>query len=243
MVFALPFMLAALAAPESDRAGVRPLRTLIYRVDYGVSTRVESRGPVGGQSTLSMHEPILTTGSGADVQLVRTTNTGTLRVDVIALRAGVLVVDEQLEGSERSQPPLRVAIFPNGLLTFDQSRQLAPEARLLLPLLSGKFFSDRELDQGDQWSMPWLAPSKGETHYTVAAIDGDLATLRLEGAGSQGNVTRQDSATVTYETRQLDPIHYEYAGIDRDASTASAYRIDRIALEAELISDSFAKKP
>jgi hypothetical protein len=236
-------MLAALAAPESDRVGMRPLRTLVYRVSYGVSTQVESRRPVGSESGLTRLGPPPQPDSGKDVELLRTTNSGTLRVDVITLRAGVLVVDEQLEGSERSQPTLRVAIFPNGLLTYDPSRQLAPEARLLLPLLSGKFFGDRAIDRGDQWSMPWLAPSKGETHYTVAAIDGDLATLRLEGAGSQGNVSRQDSATMTYETRQLDPVHYEYIGTDRDASTVSAYRVDRIALEADLISDTFAKTP
>jgi hypothetical protein len=243
VVFALLLMIAALATPESGGAALQPLRTLIYRFNYGVSTRVESRGPVGGQSALMVHEPVSAPGSAADVQLVRTMNSGTLRVDVITLRAGVLVVDEQLDGNERSQPPLRIAIFPNGLLTYDQSRQLAPEAKLLLPLLSGNFFGDRAFDRGDQWSMPWLAPSKGETHYTVASIDGDLATLRLEGGGSQGNVSRQDSATMTYETRQLDPVHYEYTGTDRDATTLAAYRVDHIVLDAELISDTFAKAP
>ena len=244
MVFALPLMLAALAAPEPDRAAMHPLRTLVYRFNYGVTTQVESRGPVADQSGMSrLGPPPPPAGSSNDVQSLRTTNSGTLRVDVITLRAGVLVVDEQLDGSERSQPALRVAIFPNGLLTYDPKQQLAPEARLLLPLFSGKFFGDRAIDRGDQWSMPWLAPSKGETHYTVAAIDGDLATIRFEGAGSQGNVSRQDSATMTYETRQLDPVHYAYTGTDRDASTASAYRIDRIALDAELISDTFAKRP
>jgi hypothetical protein len=244
VVFALPLMLAALAAPEPDRAAMHPLRTLVYRFNYGVSTQVESRSPVDAQSGMSrLGPPPAPSGPNKDVQSLRTINSGTLRVDVITLRAGVLVVDEQLDGSERSQPALRVAIFPNGLLTYDPKRQLAPEARLLLPLFSGKFFGDRAIDRGDQWSMPWLAPSKGETHYTVAAIDGDLATIHFEGAGSQGNVTRQDSATMTYETRQLDPVRYEYTGTDRDASTASSYRIDRIALDAELISDTFANKP
>jgi hypothetical protein len=244
VVFALPLMIAALAAPEPDRAAMHPLRTLVYRFNYGVSTLVENRGPIGDQSGMSRFgPPPPPVGPVKDAESLRTTNSGTLRVDVITLRAGVLVVDEQLDGTERSQPPLRVAIFPNGLLTYDPKRQLAPEARLLLPLFSGKFFGDRAIDRGDQWSMPWLAPSKGETRYTVAAIDGDLATLHLEGAGSQGNVSRQDSATMTYETRQLDPVHYEYTGTDRDATTLAAYRVDHIVLDAELISDTFAKAP
>lgn len=241
MLSALPVLLAALATEPAR--GLHPLRTLIYHINYGVSTRIESRGPVGGQTSLTMHEPAVVPGAGQDVQVVRTTNFGTLRVDVITIKAGVLVVDAQLEGSERSQPPLRVAVFPSGLLTYDQSRQLSPEARLLLPLLSGQFFGDREPDQGDQWSVPWLAPSKGETHYTVAAIDGDRISLRVEGSGTQGAITRQDTATMTYEMRRLDPIRYEYEGVDRDASTVAAYRIDHIALEAELVSDTFATAP
>ncbi|MBV8371371.1 MAG: hypothetical protein JO036_20860 [Candidatus Eremiobacteraeota bacterium] len=242
IAFAVP---AAAAAADHP---IKPLRTLVYEVQSSAHTTHEKKtsgfnGAYGGGpgGAAAMTSGSATAGVGLDGN-----DSGTLTIDVIAATPdGGLVVDTAYAGQLSSQPKIRVALYPDGRLSADPSKPLGPEALHILPLLARGFVANRDVSPGSSWTMSAPPPAKGSTTYRVSALDGDRATIALEGSISLPGVNgfdETDRGTTTYATDLISPVSYDVSerihrqlGVDESLTTDTHMTVT-------LVSDTFAKK-
>ncbi len=218
----------------------KPLRTLVYDVQYDWwTTRVERT------SGFSANGNAISEGSGQAKTDMQDSDNGKLTVDVIAATPDYgLVVDAAFAGHKNPQSVLRVAIFPDGRLSFDPSKKLSPEATALLPMLARLLIANRDLSVGGSWSVPATAPATGDATFKVLDMTGTLAKFSIASTltttGANG-FSQQSDATMTYDTAKSDPIDYDLSVRVRRQVSADIDENDKSHLVAKLASDSFAK--
>lgn len=245
-------IVAAFAVPAAATAAdqpIKPLRSLVYQVQSSAHSVHEKKtsgfnGSYGGGS--GPGGAGVSSGNGtADVALDGN-DSGTLTIDVIAATPdGGLVVDSAYAGKMSSQPKIRVALYPDGRLSADPSKPLGPEALHILPLLARGFVANRDVSPGSSWTMSAPPPAKGSTTYRVSGLDGDRATIALEGSmslpGANG-FDESDRGTTTYATNLISPLSYDVtARIHRQIGVDESITTDT-HMKVTLVSDSFAKK-
>jgi len=226
------------AASAADR--LKPLRTLVYTIVYSAQDRNDehiSGFNSGGNGPGTPGNVITRVSDSGD--------NGTLTVNVVAATPdGGLVVDAAFDGKSTQQPALRVAIFPDGRLSTPPDAVLSPIAAYLLPLLARGLVADRQIELGATWSQPVAAPAKGVTTFRVMLVDGDKATLKIEGSvsvrGTRG-YDETDAGTAVYDTEKLAPVSYDLVVTLRHA-VAEQYVTSSARLTAKLVSDSFGAK-
>jgi hypothetical protein len=242
LALALTLAAAAPAHAADAPAPAAPLRTLTYDVAYSLQTSQEQRvsGLTGGQQ----HDQ--EAGRAAVRRGFGSNDRGTLQIDVVAAPAdGTLVVDVSYDGREVKQPAVRVAIFPDGVLTYDPKRVLSAQARNLLPLLSRGMLADRDVSPGSSWTTPLAKPAKGTTTYRVTHLDDKRATIQIAAdltVAGPGGYDEHDDGTTTYDTGVLCPLAYDVRQRVRRQLSAERLESTDTRVTATLVSDSFAKK-
>lgn len=237
LVFASTAFARAADAPK-------PLRTLVYAIQFSAQTRnaEQTSGFTGSDSGPS--------GTAVGHGLVERNSTasddGTLTVNVIgASQDAGLVVDAAFAGKISSQPPVRVAIFADGRLSFDPQKPLAAPAARLLPLLARGFVAGRDVSAGSTWKTELAAPANGSFTYRVSQLNGEVATIVMDGdirvAGPRG-YDETDHGTTTYATDRLCPVSFDLTARSRHQASADQYVTENAHLTATLVSDTFAKK-
>ena len=245
-------VVAAFAVPAVSVAAdqpIKPLRSLVYTVQSSAHSTHEKKTS-GFNGSYGSGQP----GMGAGVSSGNGTagvgldgnDSGTLTIDVIAATPdGGLVVDTAYAGQLSSQPKIRVALYPDGRLSADPSKPLGPEALHILPLLARGFVANRDVSPGSSWTMSAPPPAKGSTTYRVSGLDGDRATIALEGSISLPGVNgfdETDRGTTTYATNLISPVSYDVtARIHRQLGVDEAVTTDT-HMTVTLVSDTFAKK-
>jgi hypothetical protein len=219
----------------------RPLRVLVFDITYSArATRaVKTSGLVPNARGLGTHT---VAGTGTAEQQADGNDRGKLTIDVVAATAeGALVVDAAFEGV-RSQPAVRVVVFSDGRLSWNPAQPLSPAGVRVLPLLARGLVSEKDVSPGSSWTVPAPPPQKGELTYRVLHVDGDRATIDIEGTRSASGSDEYEHANTLYATDLLTPLSLaldarirRQIGID-DSLTTDAH------LVATLVSDTFAKK-
>jgi hypothetical protein len=236
----IPLAAAAQPAPPA-----KAFRTIVYDVAYSTITlrREQTSGfgkNIGTGATTSV------AGSGAVDRRFTADDRGTLTVAVIAAtRDGGLVVDAAFAGKTASHPPVRVAIFKDGGLSYDPNTPLSPAAIRFLPLLSRGLVAEKTIAPGEFWTAAAAAPASGNTTYRVLQVDGERATLGIDAAvslrGPAGFDEHSEGQTV-YATDLLSPLSLDLTShVRRQISAEQNDTIDS-RLVVTLVSDSFAKR-
>jgi hypothetical protein len=240
---AIVFGLALVAPGAARAADPPPLRTLTYDVAYSLLTTqdVKTSGLTGGDP----HG--FEAGSASISRGATQSDRGTLKVDVIAAPADrTLVVDASYAGRDAKQPPIRVAIFPDGALSYDPKYVLSAQARQVLPLLARGLLAEHELSPGASWTAPVARPAQGTLTYRVAQVDAARATLAISGdaviRGPNG-FEEHDDVTTTYLTDVLCPLSVDGRQRMRRQTSPERTEVADSHVVATLVSDSFSKKP
>ena len=247
-----PLALAAVllvAAPlAASAADPPPLRTLVFDVAYSAHSTHEKRtsGFNGAYGNGVTSGGAAIAGPATAAVGLDGTDTGRMTVDVIAAaKDGGLVVDAAYAGKLGSQPKVRVVIYPDGRLSADPTKTLDPTVVQVLPLFSRGFIANRDVSPGSSWASPAPPPLKGSTTYRVTALDGQYATLALEGTRTMSGVNgfeETDRGTTKYATDLIVPVSYDVnSHIRREPSIDETVTTDA-HIVVTLISDSFAKK-
>ncbi|MBV8642402.1 MAG: hypothetical protein JO225_00610 [Candidatus Eremiobacteraeota bacterium] len=244
-------MSAPLAAAAADAPPpIKVMRTLVYDVTYSAHSSHEKKtsgfnaaygsGPGAGAGA-GVSSGNGTAGVGLDGN-----DSGTLTFEVVAATPdGGLVIDISYTGSLGTQPKTRIALFPDGRLSAPPNSTLGPEVVHVLPLLARGFIANRDVSPGSSWNVAAPAPARGSTSYRVTRLDGQQATIALEGTLTVSGIngfSEFDRGTTTYATDVLSPVAYDLnAHIRRQLSVDESVTTDA-HLTAKLVSDSFAKK-
>jgi hypothetical protein len=246
--FALAAVLAA-GAPLAAAADPPPLRSLVFDVSYSAHSTHEKRtsgfnGAYGGGLMNGAGGP--PSGSATAAVGLDGSDSGKMTLDVIAAtKDGGLVVDAAYTGKLGGQPKLRIVVFPDGRLSADPTKSIDPAVVQVLPLLARGFIANRDVAPGSSWVMPAPPPLKGSTTYRVTALDGQYATLALEGSRTMGGVNgfdETDRGTAKYATDLIVPVSYDVSShIRREPAMDETVTTDA-RLVVTLVSDSFAKK-
>lgn len=233
--------LALLGAAANAAEAPRPLRVLVFDVTYSArSTRaVKTSGMAPNAHGIGTHN---LSGSGNAVREMDGIDHGKLEVDVVAATAeGALVVDAAFAGTN-SQPPVRVVVFSDGRLSWNPVQPLGPAALRVLPLLARGLMTDKDVSPGSSWSVAAAPPQKGALTYSVRHVEGDRATIEIEGTRGVSGSDEYEHASTLYAVDLLAPISLAFdarihrqIGVD-DSLTTEAH------LTATLVSDTFAKK-
>ena len=233
----------AAAVPQPGAAQgsspAKPLRTLVYSVQYSASTTNEEHSSGFNGNGGATPYGAATTRRNSSVD-----DAGTLTANVVAAtKDGGLAIDTAFTGKTQ-QPAVRVVVYPDGRLSAPPSAEISPEAMRLLPLLARGIVADRTVAPGSSWSLPATPPAKGAYTFHVTGVDGDDATFAIDVdmsvPGPQG-YDEHGRATATYDTAKLCPLKYEYTGTSRHAPSMDQYVTTTAHLSATLVSDSFAK--
>jgi hypothetical protein len=240
---ALPLAAAAADAPQP-----KVLRSLVYDVTYAAHTahQMKTSGLNGAYGGGMQGEGPGVSGSGTAGVGLDGSDSGKLLIDVIAATPdGGLVVDVAYTGKLHNQPTMRVAVYPDGRLSAAPGKSIGPEALHLLPLLARGFVANRAIEPGASWTVNAPSPARGATTYRVSTVNGQAATIALEGSLSVsgiGGFDESDTGTTTYATDLLSPIAYDLnARIHRQISVEES-TTTTLHMVATLVSDSFAKK-
>jgi hypothetical protein len=251
--------LAALLSLTSTAASPVPtapktLRTLVYAIAYSAQTRNEelTSGFTGAvtasRNAGASRRPAAATEGSATVKRTADVNDdGTLTIDVVAAtRDGGLVVDAAFAGKATNQPAIRVAIFPDGRLSYDPQQALSAEASRVLPLLARGVIANRDVSPGSSWTAAVPFPgARGTTLYRVVHVEGERAELTIERemtvSGPRG-FTEQDRGSATYATDRLCPLVFELDARSRHQPAPDQYVTESAHLSARLVSDTFAKR-
>ncbi|HTD37952.1 MAG TPA: hypothetical protein VK669_10590 [Candidatus Limnocylindrales bacterium] len=233
--------LPAMVFAQGNAPAVKPLRTLVYSVQYSVSTTNEEK--TSGFDGNNVPTPY---GSATTRRSSSVDEAGTLTADVVAATPdGGLAVDAAFAGKSAAQPSVRVVVYPDGRLSAPPSAQLGPEALRLLPLLARGIVANRTVTPGSSWSLPVAPPAKGAYTFHVMDVDGDTAKFGIDVdmavPGPQG-YDEHGKATATYDTAKLCPLSYDYTGTSRHSPAMDQYVTTTAHFTARLLSDSFAKK-
>jgi hypothetical protein len=238
--------LLAAVAPVIGAEAPKSIRTLVYAIAYAARTRNEEHtsgftGKAGGPANIAE-------GNAAVERVADVNDDGTLTIEVIAATSdGGLVVDSTFAGRATNQPSIRVAIFPDGRLSYDPRAVLSVEATHVLPLLARGVIAGRDVSPGSSWTtaVPYPA-ARGSTIYHVTHVEGDRADLAIESemteSGPRG-FSEHGHGTATYATDRLCPLLYELQAQSRHQPTPEQYVTATAHLTAKLVSDTFAKHP
>jgi hypothetical protein len=240
------FALAAAGAPSAGSAQAaqlpaKPLRTLVYSVQFTAKTTNEEH-----TSGLSSESGALAAGSATTRRTSNVDDSGTLTAAVVAAPGdGGLVIDASFAGKATTQPPVRVAVYSDGRLTYAPGADLSPEAARLLPLLARGIVAERDVSPGSSWTIAAPPPLKGAYTYHVTAVDGDTASFGIDidmSAPGPKGFDEHGKATAKYDTKRLCPTQFDYTGTSRHQPAMDQYVTTTAHLTAALVSDSFAPK-
>jgi hypothetical protein len=237
-----------LGALAADAPAPPPLRSLVFDVAYSAHSKHEKKtsGFNGGYGGDPGAGSAGVSGSGTAGIAVDGSDNGRLTIDVIAApKDGGLVIDAQYSGRLGNQPKMRIALYADGRLSADPTKTIDPAVLHVLPLLARGFVSNRDVSPGATWTVAAPPPLKGSTTYRVTALDGQFATLALEGSRSMSGTSgfeETDRGTTKYATDLIVPISYDVnSRIRRQLAIDESVTTDA-HLTVTLVSDTFAKK-
>jgi hypothetical protein len=222
----------------------KPMRTLVYAIQFSAQTKNAEQ--TSGFTGTDSGPPGTAVGHGVVERNSTASDDGTLTVDVVGISQDAgLVVDASFAGKISSHPPIRVAIFADGRLSFDPQKTLAAPAARLLPLLARGFVAGRDVSAGSTWKTEFAAPAKGSVTYRVSELNGEVATIVMDGdirmTGPRG-YDETDHGTTAYATDRLCPVRFDLTARSRHQASADQYVTENAHLTATLVSDTFAKK-
>jgi hypothetical protein len=231
-------LLCTLGAAPADQ--LTPLRTLVYHVVYDFqATYTQATSGINVNSGSSE-------GSGTQRQDAIDKNEGTLTLEVVAATAdGGLVVDTSFAGDQRSWKPVRVALFPDGSLSFDQSKELRPEGMRVVPFLARGLVAGRAVTPGTTWTLPPPKPETGTVTYRVDALDDPiakmdvLADVHLAGTGAFDETA---DTSLVYDTKRLCPTSVDVTAHNRRTMGMNGSESTKIHVLATLTSDTFGNR-
>jgi hypothetical protein len=229
-VFATASQALALDAPA------KPLRTLVYTVDYvGVSVRREQTAGFGAS-----------VGHGITERNRDIDEHGKLTVAIIAAsQDGGLVADVSYAGSSTVQDTVRVAIFSDGRLSYDPKTPLCVEAATLVPYLARGFAADHAIEAGQSWKTPEAPPATGATTYTVTTVDdphADISIVANVAVTGPSGFTEQSTGKTTYNVRVQCPLSLDLELITHREISISESDNTRVNFAAKLASDTFPSR-
>jgi hypothetical protein len=231
----LAALITASATPALavDAPAPKPLRTLVYAIDYGgVDVRREQSAGFGAA-----------VGHGITERNRDIDEHGKLTVVVIAAtQDGGLVADISYAGSSTVQDTVRVAIFSDGRLSYDPKTPLCLEAATLVPYLARGFAADHTIEAGQSWKAAEAPPATGTTTYTVKSVDGThaeidiLATVAMTGPSG---FSEQETGKTSYAVNVQAPLTLDLEIINQREISISETDNTRAHFAAKLVSDTF----
>lgn len=239
-LLALAFVLCSAVQPAGAADASKPLRVLVYDVNYTTTTlrREHTSGFTEGGTSVTTSGIVDRRFGGDDA--------GTLTVAIVAAtQDGGLVADVTFSGKEKSQPVVRVAILQDGRLSYDPRLSLSGPAIALLPFLARGLVAERDVNPDSSWTIQAKAPSTGTTTYKVVSLDADVATIDVTSTVSvRGRDAYAESVTgrTAYAVDKLSPLSLELNGTTRRDVNMGESETTEIHLSAKLHSDSFAKR-
>ncbi len=245
LAFAVSLALsAAVCAPAAAQTppAAKPLRTLVYSLEYSDTTRSEEfvSGLASGSGP-SASGPIM--GRAETERTASHGDAGTLTANVVAATPdGGLVVDASFAGKDVSQPVVRVAVFPDGRLGVPPGSPLLPAVAHILPLLARGIVAGRTIDVGSTWAMDVPPPIKGTETFKVTAINGNVATFAIalhETVPGPRGFDESGDATAVYDTTKLRPNRVDFTLVSRHTVGTDEYVSTNSRLTVTLVSDTF----
>jgi hypothetical protein len=256
MCVALVAVLIAAGAPCAQASDAPPplpsLRHLTFAVDLGLTDEYEKRMQSTARITLPGTRRSTASAAQAVPQDQRTSFydrrlKGTIVCDVVAATSdGGLVVDISEEMTERVAPRMRVAIAPNGHLSYPPTPPLFEEEVALLRLLARSVVGAETRDIGSSWTVEDNGKGYGfkTTYHVVAHQTANDLRLDLNGEYHQDgldNLTGALQGKLAYDQSKLVPVT---ASLDSQArrETPDGYRVVRMAISLMLVEDSFGRR-
>jgi hypothetical protein len=240
-------VIATLGAPlEASAADApTPLRELVYDVTYSAHTTHETKssgfnGAYGGGQNGVSGAP---SGEGSESHMMDGSDHGTLTLDIVAAPPdGGLVVDASFTGGATVQPVTRVAVFADGRLSADPNHPLCPEAVRVLPLIARGFIANRDVSPGASWTTQNGPPAQGSTTYRVSKLDGQQATIGIDGSFSAAGGQESDRGTTVYATDVVSPVSLDLTSTTRRQLSIDTTQTTVAHVTALLVHDSFPRK-
>ncbi|MBV8152333.1 MAG: hypothetical protein JOY59_12310 [Candidatus Eremiobacteraeota bacterium] len=244
----LLFACALPCVAAGENASLPVLRHLVFDIRSSSTLRQDRR-----RSGLSYLDPgtqqmVNPTGGNYDTISVSSRNLGQLIVDVIAAtQDGGLVVDATLDGDTTKMGKTRIAIFPDGRLSYNPSLDLPPEVLRVLPLLGRRVVTGH--DVGDTWTVPLPGKNvKGENDFRITGeAPGDNLNVELQTSmqvSGYPHVDESSRTTSVYSPRLTVPMKVSFTGLihKEDSGASQSLQTINLTVDATLVQDSFAKK-
>jgi hypothetical protein len=224
---------ARAAAPEQ----LKTLRTLVYHVVYDFqSTYTQATSGMNGNGPSAG-------GSGTQRQDAIDKNEGTLTLNVVAAtQDGGLVIDASFDGDKRSWRTVRIAIFPDGRMSYDMSKEVGPEGARVVPFLARGLLSEGEITPGKTWTAPPPKPETGTITYRVDSVEDPIAKMHVisdvhvAGAGAVDETT---DTSLVYDAKRLCPTSVDLRATDRKTMEMNGNETTKIHIFATQTSDTF----
>jgi hypothetical protein len=197
------------ASSQESTQDIKPYRTLVYDVSYGVMPAAATPPP---QSRIDMPDaPERPSGSPrarfSPPPSPASLEIGTLTFVVAAAAgAGGSIVDVSYRSKSANEPPIRVALAADGTMVWDRQRTLNRQALLLLPLLA-RGTIDHDFTAGESWASPARSPLAGNVSFKVLGVAGTIANLAI--AYTLTSPIETGTATATYDTFHVCPTKYD----------------------------------
>ena len=171
---------------------------------------------------------------------------GRIVCDVVAATSdGGLVVDISEDATERAAPPVRVAVEPNGHLSYSPSTTVFEEEAALLRLLARSIIGSQPQGVGASWVIEDNGKGYGsKTTFRVTAVQA-VDDLRLDldqeyhRDGIDG-VVGSVQGKVAYDQSKLVPRTAAF-GAQARRETPDGYRIVSMDISLTLLEDSFGR--
>ena len=168
---------------------------------------------------------------------------GRIVCDVVAASSdGGLVVDISEDATERAAPPVRVAVEPNGHLSYSPSTTVFEEEAALLRLLARSIIGSQPHDVGASWVVEDNGKGYGsKTTFRVTAVQAaDDLRLDLDQQYHQDGIDGSVQGKVAYDQSKLVPRTATF-GAQARRETPDGYRVVSMDIRLSLVEDSFGR--
>jgi len=240
-VFAAVAVLGGAAPAGAAGAADQPLKTLralVYHVIYDFqSTYTQATSGMNGGGGASSG------GSGTQRQDAIDKNEGTLKLNVVAAtQDGGLVIDSSFDGDKQSWSTVRIALYPDGRISYDATKQVGPEGARVIPFLARGLLAEGEITPGKTWTAPPPKPETGTVTFRVDDVTDPLVKMHVTSDVHLTGVSAMDETTDTalvYDAKRLCPTSVDLRATDRRTMEMNGNETRKIHIFATQTSDTF----
>ncbi|MGC2129118.1 MAG: hypothetical protein WA629_03375 [Candidatus Aquilonibacter sp.] len=217
------------------------MRHLVYSFTYGATSSVTTRdsgfNDAGGASA----------GNGRENYTDRTSDTGTITVDVMREEQDtglVLTVSESGSNTARSAKPAECVAYSTGTPICDPNATVNPEEYTVIRLLGAHFVNPSVLDAKSHWQISTRGAEFNTTsdYIIVKNVGGLMQIDESRKVTYQGSRTGSTNVTNTigYDFNRQVPTSIDEVTSDHGAHPGSNDLDTTVTVDATLVTDSMA---